>query len=789
MNSPLTMLARFADGGAVDPYAAIRTLNLQAPIARRFEQYRLDQGPDGSGASYDWAGVQNAGATQDEIGLLMSGAANDWGFDPRWRSGDLAQFGSKYEGIRDLGDGRVAVTMQRPGGHKYDTMDVTYQQGPNGWQMVGEPTMTRQVSSMQTNLHDNIDAIAPILIAAGLGAAGATYGGAGASAAEAGAAGAGSTASSGAAAQQMATTAARNALINGTLAEARGGNFMDGARAGALSGLAAPIGAAASGAATGAGFGSTAAAALGGAAAGASGAALSSAARGDDLDLDAILAGAASGGTGAGVSDVLGGGFAGSLGGRTASGVVAGRDLDDAFAGALRGTLTNPNSYRGGSSSSQAEGSMDIPETDMWTYGDDSLPETDTWDYGEPAPAAVDDFDWGSREGNNYGDPGLTQGSGGSPWNSSEPNWWDGIAEAGGGALSSIGNWLGQIWQGNPQSRNQANALLGLLGAYQAYRANSGSQGAVGGAGRLSPQQLQSMLPGNNANATWNAAQQAASQRFFTSPLTQPTQPSGATALQRYGVDPMAPKYADGGEVLPAPRTGFYDRVQQMSPLEIMRLLSSTMGQGVLTDRDRQMLTRMIYEPPPHPLNQLARPGDAYADGGEVLPARRPTDPVPGTRGPIRRPNGASPAEEAALRAVYQRGAATPPRSAASVPMPGPGAPRVTVERLRRAGEYAAGGEVMEEGPLSMLGGPQHEGPGFVMSGEGGGQDDQVDAALSPGEYVFDADVVSALGDGSNDEGARILDEMRENIRRHKRSAPPTEIPPKAKPPEAYLPS
>jgi hypothetical protein len=110
-------------------------------------------------------------------------------------------------------------------------------------------------------------------------------------------------------------------------------------------------------------------------------------------------------------------------------------------------------------------------------------------------------------------------------------------------------------------------------------------------------------------------------------------------------------------------------------------------------------------------------------------------------------------------------------------------APRVTVERLRRAETYADGGEV--EGPLSQM--AMHEGPGFVASGEGGGQDDMVQAALSPGEYVFDADVVSALGDGSNEEGARRLDEMRERIRAHNRSAPPTQIPPKARSPEEYL--
>ena len=42
---------------------------------------------------------------------------------------------------------------------------------------------------------------------------------------------------------------------------------------------------------------------------------------------------------------------------------------------------------------------------------------------------------------------------------------------------------------------------------------------------------------------------------------------------------------------------------------------------------------------------------------------------------------------------------------------------------------------------------------------------------LSDGEYVMDAETVSALGDGSNDAGAKRLDEMRERLRAHKRGA------------------
>ena len=80
----------------------------------------------------------------------------------------------------------------------------------------------------------------------------------------------------------------------------------------------------------------------------------------------------------------------------------------------------------------------------------------------------------------------------------------------------------------------------------------------------------------------------------------------------------------------------------------------------------------------------------------------------------------------------------------------------------------------------------EHTGAGPVY-GAGGGQDDLVPARLSPGEYVFDADTVAQLGDGNSEEGARRLDAWRKHLREHKRGAPSSEIPPKARDPQYYL--
>jgi len=76
---------------------------------------------------------------------------------------------------------------------------------------------------------------------------------------------------------------------------------------------------------------------------------------------------------------------------------------------------------------------------------------------------------------------------------------------------------------------------------------------------------------------------------------------------------------------------------------------------------------------------------------------------------------------------------------------------------------------------------------GHFVQGAGDGQSDDIPAMLADGEYVFDADTVAALGNGSSKAGALQLDKMRKSIRKHKRSASTDKIPPKAKSPLEYL--
>ena len=56
----------------------------------------------------------------------------------------------------------------------------------------------------------------------------------------------------------------------------------------------------------------------------------------------------------------------------------------------------------------------------------------------------------------------------------------------------------------------------------------------------------------------------------------------------------------------------------------------------------------------------------------------------------------------------------------------------------------------------------------YLAQGSGSGRDDTIDARLSDGEYVIDAETVALLGDGSTKAGASKLDKMRAELRKQK---------------------
>lgn len=98
--------------------------------------------------------------------------------------------------------------------------------------------------------------------------------------------------------------------------------------------------------------------------------------------------------------------------------------------------------------------------------------------------------------------------------------------------------------------------------------------------------------------------------------------------------------------------------------------------------------------------------------------------------------------------------------------------------------QYADGGSIEGHNPeFFSEGGLQNR----YVKGAGDGTSDDVPAMLANGEFVIPADVVSSLGNGSNDSGAELLDEFLQVIREHKRKADAKDLPPDSKGPLGYL--
>jgi hypothetical protein len=101
--------------------------------------------------------------------------------------------------------------------------------------------------------------------------------------------------------------------------------------------------------------------------------------------------------------------------------------------------------------------------------------------------------------------------------------------------------------------------------------------------------------------------------------------------------------------------------------------------------------------------------------------------------------------------------------------------------------EFANGGYAQGGLHVPTVEGRHDYRSGSRVSGDGDGQSDDIPAMLADGEYVFDADTVAQLGNGSTKAGSDLLDKFREEIRTHKRSAPVDKIPPPSKSPLQYL--
>lgn len=205
--------------------------------------------------------------------------------------------------------------------------------------------------------------------------------------------------------------------------------------------------------------------------------------------------------------------------------------------------------------------------------------------------------------------------------------------------------------------------------------------------------------------------------------------------------------------------------------------------------------------------------------GGEGLraPAQNPLSAIGTSQSPLNAPakggvfgTGVSPTQALALASVAGSLGAAPQNVQAAVKQMSPeqqeyfNRPSVTFDWNRMQRDAAAAGmglsQYMAQAWPQITGGAYNQtvprlARGGALSavanlarGAGSGRDDTIDARLSDGEYVMDAETVAMLGDGSTDEGARRLDSMRAQLRKHKgANLSKGKISPNAKSPLAYL--
>jgi len=107
--------------------------------------------------------------------------------------------------------------------------------------------------------------------------------------------------------------------------------------------------------------------------------------------------------------------------------------------------------------------------------------------------------------------------------------------------------------------------------------------------------------------------------------------------------------------------------------------------------------------------------------------------------------------------------------------------------QLYRLGMAEGGSTTTEHNPEFFSEGGLNTLDNTYVNGNGDGTSDSIPAMLANGEFVIPADVVSSLGNGSNDSGAKVLDEFLKTIRTHKRNANPKKLPPDSKGALGYL--
>ncbi len=339
------------------------------------------------------------------------------------------------------------------------------------------------------------------------------------------------------------------------------------------------------------------------------------------------------------------------------------------------------------------------------------------------------------------------------------------------GAMSAIPSILPSTAP-SAASGASGNSILGGLGTYL------GKQNplnlALAGGSILSG--VQSLLPHPQVNVGQNAANVMATNPSFSQPLPKYTMQNTATPYSgnwyTYGQTPQTAMY--NAMPIPAKRGG------------LMKYAAGGMVEGNSNQqnyRDSAMRTRAMMDS--NPLRDVADPViNRYmnSDYPGTLPQYMHDEygDVPITR-EIQNNSGDG-------KGYAQGGCVKGYAMGGMPPMPTQGAPAMPqaplpVNPLTLAAAHKVG-VVLGQHLKKAL--PTHNPLGQVH-GAGGGHDDKIPARLSQDEFVMPADIPSMLGDGSSNEGAKILTKFMHNVRAHKTSNKGA-FPPKAKNPLKYLP-
>jgi hypothetical protein len=320
-----------------------------------------------------------------------------------------------------------------------------------------------------------------------------------------------------------------------------------------------------------------------------------------------------------------------------------------------------------------------------------------------------------------------------------------------GAGTGAIGGGIGGAFSGAGATAAGGASGVGAGGAGSAVSSLSPTVTGLAGSAPASTFGALSTAPTSGAFGALSAPTSGAAIGSLAAPTT-----SGISSLAVPTSSALTGTTAGGAtSILPGNFTGFAPQLSNMALTTIGG--TSALGAAMQAERDQYgmpssssytggPLNRFRYDPSTYrpdvvtPPNPVYRP--SYADGGIATLMGRPSYPQSGID-----------------RTQY----ATPSQMPTSAEV-------VASDYDTRVNPYS--GEMMAKGGIADLGG--YSDGGRMLKGPGDGMSDSIPgviggrqpARLADGEFVVPADVVSHLGNGSTDAGAKQLYSMMDKIRK-----------------------